>query len=132
VALIDSNDYDWIRDRIGPSQTTASLPASKIERYLDEAEEFVTSRVDVTSLSESDLVHAKRAALYYCASLIAPTADIPTSESVAGVGSSYSRQTMKPAENEERLRRRADEELGYLTTETPFEEDDLKLLELAW
>lgn len=131
MALIEPSDYDFIRKRIDASLNDSSLPPTVIESYLDEAEEWVGDRVDVAGLSAAQLKQAKRAALYYCASLIAPTVNVPTSD--AGInGASYTRQVMKPAENAQRLLDLAEGELGKLTVEVPDSSDDLQLVTLEW
>jgi hypothetical protein len=111
VALIDSNDYEWIRKRVDASLTEAAFPPNLIETYLEEAEDWVASRVVVGDLSDAQLAHAQRAAKYYVGSLIAPTVSIPTSDAVSGIGASYTRQVMKPADNAARLLQRAIEEI---------------------
>lgn len=118
--LITSDDHDWIRKRIDGSLTQAAVPPNLIETYLDEAEEWVADRVDVEGLAEGKLVNAKRAAKYYCASLIAPTVNIPKSDSVAGVGASYTRDVMRPEANAARLLQKAIEEMEKATSaDTP-------------
>lgn len=123
MPLIRSEDYDFIRKRIDASLNDSSLPPNVIESYLSESEEWVAARVDdlddiAVSAVAADVAryaHARRAALYYCASLIAPTVNIPTSDAVGGVGASYSRKVMEPAANAARLKALAEAELDAAT-----------------
>lgn len=117
MPLITSSDYDWIRKRIDASLNVSSLPPEVIATYLDEAEGWVTKRVTVADLTADQLAHAERAARYYCASLIAPTVNIPTSDAVSGIGASYTRKVMDPKENAARLKALAEAELDEATPE---------------
>jgi hypothetical protein len=124
MPLVESSDHDFIRKRIDAQFNASSLPSTVIESYEDEAEEWVAARVtDLDDIAESVVAadvaryaRAKRAALYYVASLIAPTVNIPTSD--AGIaGASYTRKVMEPGANAARLLALAEKELDAATVE---------------
>jgi hypothetical protein len=116
MPLITSSDYDFIRWEIDGQLNESSLPQSRIETRLAVAERWVTDRVDLVGLNATQLERAKLAALYYCASLIAPTVNIPTSD--AGIaGASYTRKVMEPGANAARLLALAEKELDAATPE---------------
>lgn len=128
MSLLDSNDYPAIRKAIDTGLTEAGLPKDVIEQdiYLQASEDWVTTRAEIELeegedfsdvLDATELVHAKRAAIYYCASLLAPVVNIPTSDAVSGIGASYTRKVMEPAANARRLLSLAQGELAYLTEE---------------
>jgi hypothetical protein len=125
MPLITSADYDFIRKRIEVSLNEQSLPPSVIESYLSEAEVWVAARVtDLDDLEGSEvaadiarLAHAKRAALYYCASLIAASWSPISSESIGGAGSSWSKKVIDPLANAARLLAMAEGELEEATPE---------------
>lgn len=120
MPLLDSNDHDFIRHKIDQGVTTAACPPDRIEECIPEAEAWVASRADVDALDPDDaedaalLMHAKRAACYYVASLLAPTVNVPTSDAAGGLGS-YTRKVEEPAVKARRLLGMAQNELAFLT-----------------
>lgn len=120
MPLVTSDDYDFIRRRIDTALNASSLPDPLIASYVEEAEEWVAARVtDLEDLNETDerYAHAKRAALYYLASLIAASWTPVVSESIAGAGSSWSKKVTDPLANAARLLARAEGELDAATAE---------------
>jgi hypothetical protein len=71
----------------------------------------VNERVDVDSVSATRKNRAKRAAIYYCASLLAPVVNVPTSDAAGGMGS-YTRKVMSPEANAARLLALAESEIS--------------------
>ena len=124
MPLLDSNDATPIRKAIDLGLTEAACPWELIEQdiYKGMAEDWVARSVDVDGLSADELVHARRAAVLFCASLLANTVNIPTSDSVGGVGASYTRKVMEPAANSRRLLGLAERELALLTEEDEISE----------
>jgi len=124
VPLLDSNDFPAIRKAIDLGLTEAGLPTPVIEQdiYLQASVDWVTrgAKVELGEgedfpdvLDSEELVHAKRAAIYYCASLLAPVCNIPTSDAAGGLGS-YTRKVMEPGANSRRLLELAQGELAFL------------------
>ena len=132
MSLITSADYDFIRKRVDAASNATSIPDTLIESYLAEGEEWVTDRVSVDGLSDAQLVRAKRAACYYCASLIAASWSPISSESIGGAGSSWSKKVIDQLQNSARLLAMAEGELVKLTPDVPDSSDDLQLVTMEW
>lgn len=131
MPLLTSNDYPAIRKAIDTGLTDAGLPKDVIEQdiYLQASEDWVKRGADIELATGEDfedvldadaLTHARRAAIYYCASLLAPVVNIPTSDANGGL-SSYTRKVMEPAANARRLQGLAEGELAYLVNEEETE-----------
>lgn len=107
---LNATDYEEIRKNIDGQLNITSVPDTMIEldSFRGRAQRWVVSQTD------SDGEHARLAAIYFCASLLAPVVNIPTSDAFGGSAGSYTRRPMTPSENAARLRSMAEEEIAQI------------------
>lgn len=123
MAILSSTDYPSIRAALDVDLDSSNLPDSTIalDIYSGAADALVYDRdPDADDRTGSDADRIKRAAVYFCAALLAPVVVRITSLAVQTRDVSYSRPVFDPAERAAELRALAEAEIDEVLT--PAEE----------
>ena len=123
MAILTSDDYPAIRAALDVSLDSSNLPDSLIalDIYSNHADQFVYERdPDADTRTGENANRIKRAAIYFCAALLAPVVVRITSLAVQTRDVSYSRPVFDPVERAAELRAMAEAEIDEILT--PAEE----------
>jgi len=121
MAILSSTDYPSIRAALDVDLDSSNLPDSTIalDIYSGAADQLVYNRdPSADSRTGDDADRIKRAAIYFCAALLAPVVVRITSLAVQTRDVSYSRPVFDPAERAAELRALAEAEIDEVLTPT--------------
>lgn len=119
MAILTSDDYPAIRAALDVSLDSSNLPDSLIalDIYSNHADQLVYERdPDADDRTGEDANRIKRAAVYFCAALLAPVVVRITSLSVQTRDVSYSRPVFDPEQRAADLRAMAEAEIDEILT----------------